>query len=140
MDPELEKYRELFSLDARDQLEAIRDLVPKWEADPGNIELVKNLHRAFHSLKGLSATMGFSEIFALSQKMVVLFDKMRTGLTKKMDVNKILKPEDFGGEGKIAAGSPSLVSQVADLSRQSLEELEKLVRKHSDENPPQSLK
>ena len=131
MDPELEKYREIFSQDANDQLEVIRKLVPEWEADPGSADLVKKLHRAFHSLKGLSATMGFSDIFALVQKMVVLYDKIRVGLDKKMDVNKILKPEDFGGEGKIAAGSPSLVSQVADLSRQSLEELERLVKKHT---------
>jgi len=131
MDPELEKYRELFSLDADDQLETIRQMLPKWEAEPGSADLVKNLHRAFHSLKGISATMGFSDIFALSQKMAVLYDKIRVGLEKKMDVNKILKPGDFGGEGKIAAGSQGLVSLVAELSRQSLEELEKLVRKHT---------
>jgi len=131
MDPELEKYRELFAQDAGDQFKTIRELVPKWEADPGNTDLVKKLHRAFHSLKGLSATMGFSDIFALAQKLVVLYDQIRVGLDKKMDVNKILKPEDFRGEGKVAAGSPSLVSQLADLSRQSLEELEKLVQEHS---------
>lgn len=131
MDPELEKYRELFSQDARDQLKAIRDLVPKWEADPGNLELVKKLHRTFHSLKGLSATMGFSDILALSQKMEVLFDQLRTGLTKKMDVNVILEPRDFGMEEKIPGGNPNPVSSLAELSRHSLEELEKLVRKHS---------
>jgi chemotaxis protein histidine kinase CheA len=131
MDPEQEKYRELFSLDANDQLETIRQMLPKWEVEPGSADLVKNLHRAFHSLKGLSATMGFSDIFALAQKMVVLYDKIRVGLEKKMDVNKILKPADFGGEGMSASDSTSLVCQVADLSRQSLKELEKLVREHS---------
>lgn len=131
MDPELEKYRELFSLDANDQLATIRQLLPKWEVEPGSADLVKNLHRAFHSLKGLSATMGFTDIFALAQKMVVLFDKLRAGLEKKMDINIILKPGDVGGEGKIAAGSPSLVPLAAELSRQSLEELEKLVRQHT---------
>ncbi|MCE5314683.1 MAG: chemotaxis protein CheA [Armatimonadota bacterium] len=69
----------LFLEEAEEQLLKLDDGFLQLEKDPGNIEILKEIFRAAHTLKGSSATMGLTEITELTHAMENLLDPMRNG-------------------------------------------------------------
>jgi len=53
---------EIFVEEAEEELEKIAALLPKWIADPGDEESLKDLRRCFHTLKGSGRLVGASEV------------------------------------------------------------------------------
>lgn len=49
------------------------------EQDPNNTELINDLFRHAHTLKGMAATLGFKEMAQLTHEMEDLMDKIRSG-------------------------------------------------------------
>lgn len=49
------------------------------EQDPNNKELINDLFRHAHTLKGMAATLGFKEMAELTHEMEDLMDKIRSG-------------------------------------------------------------
>jgi chemosensory pili system protein ChpA (sensor histidine kinase/response regulator) len=47
-----EELREVFLEETDEMLEALREYVPRWRADPGNFSALGEVRRAFHTLKG----------------------------------------------------------------------------------------
>jgi len=74
---ELEAYLPLFLAETREHLEHLNLAVVRIEEDPGNRETVDEIFRIAHSLKGMSATMGFDGIAALTHKMEDVFELLR---------------------------------------------------------------
>src|SRR5690606_39694204 len=48
------------------------------EKDPTNLQIVAEIFRAAHTLKGMSATMGFNDLAELTHKMENVLDEVRT--------------------------------------------------------------
>lgn len=69
----------LFLEEAEEQLLKLDDGFLQLENDPTNIELLKEVFRAAHTLKGSSATMGLTEIADLTHAMENLLDLLRGG-------------------------------------------------------------
>ncbi|MCX6343718.1 MAG: chemotaxis protein CheW [Armatimonadetes bacterium] len=69
----------LFMEEAEEQLVKLDDGLLQLEKDPGNIEILKEVFRAAHTLKGSSGTMGLSEIAGLTHVMENLLDLLRSG-------------------------------------------------------------
>ena len=83
---ELEEYLPMFLAEAREHLEHLNLAVVRIEERPDDRETVDEIFRIAHSLKGMSATMGFSAMAALTHKMEDVFELLRQragGLERK---------------------------------------------------------
>ncbi len=69
----------VFLDEAEEQLLKLDDGILQLEKDPSNAETIKEVFRAAHTLKGSSATMGFTEIADLMHAMESLLDCVRNG-------------------------------------------------------------
>lgn len=67
----------VFLEEADEQLLKLDDGFIQLEKDPSNLEIVREVFRAAHTLKGSSATMGFAEIAELTHAMESLLDSVR---------------------------------------------------------------
>ncbi|HEX2203746.1 MAG TPA: chemotaxis protein CheA [Longimicrobium sp.] len=76
---ELSQYGELFLSESREHVSAINHLLLTLEADPGSREAVEGVFRAVHTIKGMSATMGYRAVADLSHEMENLLDRVRQG-------------------------------------------------------------
>lgn len=76
---ELSQYGELFLSESREHVSAINHLLLSLEADPGSRQVVEGVFRAVHTIKGMSATMGYRSVADLSHEMENLLDRIRHG-------------------------------------------------------------
>ncbi|WP_026906933.1 chemotaxis protein CheA [Paucisalibacillus globulus] len=72
-----DQYIEVFLDESREHLQAINDNLLKLEKQPTEIEIVQEIFRSAHTLKGMSATMGFEDIASLTHQMENVLDKIR---------------------------------------------------------------
>lgn len=79
-DMEMSDLLGLFLEEAEEQLQRLDEGILQLEKEPGNIEILKEIFRAAHTLKGSSATMGFTEITNLTHAMENLLDSLRNGV------------------------------------------------------------
>lgn len=77
-------YRDLFFEESDDNLQTLNDSILELEQEPDNIDLINSIFRVAHTLKGMSATMGYDVMTKLTHKMEDMFDLFKTG---KMKVN-----------------------------------------------------
>jgi len=70
-------YREAFLSESTEYLQSIVDALLTLESDPEDLEPVEAVFRAAHSLKGMSATMGYERTAALTHTMESLMDTVR---------------------------------------------------------------
>jgi two-component system chemotaxis sensor kinase CheA len=73
------RYAELFLTESQDNLSAINHALLELERTPTAREPVGALFRAVHTVKGMSATMGYSVVAELSHEMETLLDLVRRG-------------------------------------------------------------
>ncbi len=76
-DMNTDQYIEVFLDESREHLQAINDNLLKLEKQPTEIEIVQEIFRSAHTLKGMSATMGFEDIASLTHQMENVLDKIR---------------------------------------------------------------
>lgn len=77
---ELSQYAELFLSESREHVSAINHLLLTLESDPRSRDAVEGLFRAVHTIKGMSATMGYRAVADLAHEMEDLLDRVRLGL------------------------------------------------------------
>ena len=73
------RYAELFLTESQDNLSAINHALLELERTPGAREPVGALFRAVHTVKGMSATMGYTVVAELSHELETLLDMVRRG-------------------------------------------------------------
>ena len=71
------EYMPMFLAEAQEHLQELNLAVVALEDDPANQETVDGIFRIAHSLKGMSATMGFSAIAELTHVMEDVFELLR---------------------------------------------------------------
>jgi two-component system chemotaxis sensor kinase CheA len=74
---DVSEYLPMFLAEAREHLQGLNLAVVRVEEDPGERETVDEIFRAAHSLKGMSATMGFAGVAALTHEMENVFELLR---------------------------------------------------------------
>jgi len=79
------QYMEMFLEESREHLQSLNDGLLALENDPEEISVVNDIFRNAHTIKGMSATMGFTKIAELTHDMENVFDLLRT---EKMKVNE----------------------------------------------------
>ncbi len=79
---DLSEYRKMYEAESAEHLQAMNEALLALEKDPQNEEPINLMFRAAHTLKGMSATMGYSNIAELTHKMENLMDRVRKKETK----------------------------------------------------------
>ncbi|MCK4995099.1 MAG: chemotaxis protein CheA [Candidatus Omnitrophica bacterium] len=74
----VDQYRALFVAESEEHLQIINNAVLVLEKDPQNIKILNEIFRSAHTLKGMSATMGFEALTKLTHKMEDVLDIFRT--------------------------------------------------------------
>ena len=74
---DLSEYMPMFLAEAREHLQDLNLAVVALENDPSHRETVDQIFRIAHSLKGMSATMGFGQMAALTHEMEEVFELLR---------------------------------------------------------------
>ncbi|MED4602702.1 chemotaxis protein CheA [Paenibacillus validus] len=74
---EMNQYLSMFIDESRDHLQAINEHMLSLESNPEDISIVQNIFRSAHTLKGMSATMGFEDIASLTHEMENVLDLVR---------------------------------------------------------------
>lgn len=85
---DLEKYKTLFLSEAREYLKSLNDDILSLEKEPGRKDLIDSVFRSLHSLKGMSASMGYSGIEKLSHTLEDDADDVRKR-RKRLDKDEI---------------------------------------------------
>ncbi|WP_430790596.1 chemotaxis protein CheW [Virgibacillus flavescens] len=71
------QYIEVFLDESREHLQAVNDNLLKLEKQPKDLKIVDEIFRSAHTLKGMSATMGFEDIASLTHQMENVLDQIR---------------------------------------------------------------
>lgn len=74
---DMNAYREVFLSESAEYLQGIVDALLRLESDPDDLEPVEAVFRAAHSLKGMSASMGYERTASLTHTMESLMDTVR---------------------------------------------------------------
>ena len=73
------EYRDLFLAEAQEYLQGLNSALLELEHNPSDRETVQEMFRAAHSLKGMSATMGYQLLANLTHQMENVLDLLRQG-------------------------------------------------------------
>lgn len=77
MNLDLSEYMGAYIDGSRENLDAMDKSLLNLEQNPSNLDAVEEIFRAAHTLKGMSATMGFEKIAHLTHEMENILDKLR---------------------------------------------------------------
>ncbi len=71
------EYMPMFLAEAQEHLQELNLAIVRLEDDPRDRATVDEIFRIAHSLKGMSATMGFAQIAKLTHEMEDVFELLR---------------------------------------------------------------
>lgn len=74
---EMNEYLEVFIEESREHIQSLNDHLLILEKDPSNMDTVSEIFRSAHTLKGMSATMGYQDLANLTHKMENVLDAVR---------------------------------------------------------------
>jgi len=119
---DMSKYMEMFLEEAREHLQRLNDSLLELEADKTATGILDEIFRSAHTLKGMSATMGFAQVAELTHEMENVLHTLRSGevsvntsvidlLFKCLDaLDGMINDIASGGEGNISV--TDLVTQL----------------------------
>jgi len=73
------QYLSLFIEESMENIENLNQSMLELEKEPDNKDIINQIFRYAHTLKGMSATMGFGRISELTHSMENVLDKLRSG-------------------------------------------------------------
>lgn len=106
------QYLEMFLDESREHLQACNKYLLELENNPEDLTIVNEIFRAAHTLKGMSATMGYEDIADLTHIMENVLDAIRNeklSVTAEMldvvfeavsDLDEMVEDIEAGGTGK----------------------------------------
>lgn len=74
---DLDQYMGMFLEESREHLETLNRCVLELESEPNNLAVLDEIFRSAHTIKGMSATMGFTAIAELTHEMENILDLLR---------------------------------------------------------------
>lgn len=79
MEMDISQYKDLFITEAQEHLDSLNKFLLQLENDPRNLDVITEIFRSAHTLKGMSATMGYDQLTELAHEMENLLEHLRTG-------------------------------------------------------------
>ncbi|MGR3763881.1 chemotaxis protein CheW [Rossellomorea sp. NS-SX7] len=74
---EMSQYLEVFIEESKENLQTCNEQLLELEKNPEDLSIVNEIFRAAHTLKGMSATMGYEDLANLTHKMENVLDGIR---------------------------------------------------------------
>ncbi|REE94437.1 two-component system chemotaxis sensor kinase CheA [Paenibacillus taihuensis] len=102
---DMNDYLSMFIDESNDHLQSLNENLLKLESAPEDISIVQIIFRSAHTLKGMSATMGFEDLASLTHEMENVLDLVR---------NNKLKMDNFIFD-TLFKGLDALESMVQDI-------------------------
>ena len=87
MSNDFAQFQEAFFEEAAEHLAVVEEGLLKLEQNPNDLDLLNQIFRSAHSIKGTSGMFGFTDIAQLTHKMETLLDLLRNG-------QKVVTPQD----------------------------------------------
>lgn len=79
---DMSEYKEMYAVESAEHLQSMNEALLSLEKEPENSETINVMFRAAHTLKGMSATMGYTNIKELTHNMENLMDRVRKNEVK----------------------------------------------------------
>ncbi|EAX48643.1 CheA signal transduction histidine kinases [Thermosinus carboxydivorans Nor1] len=79
---DISQYLGIFLEETREHLQTLNRCLLELEHDPGNLAVLDEIFRSAHTIKGMSATMGFTAIAELTHEMENILDLLRKSVLK----------------------------------------------------------
>jgi two-component system, chemotaxis family, sensor kinase CheA len=76
---DLSQFKEVFVSESKEHLVALNAALIELEKKPSNKEVLNDIFRVAHTLKGMSATMGYDKMTRLAHQMEDVLDSLRKG-------------------------------------------------------------
>jgi two-component system chemotaxis sensor kinase CheA len=74
---DMNQYLDMFIVESQEHLQAINQHLLDFEKNPADISIINEIFRSAHTLKGMSATMGFEDLASLTHEMENVLDLLR---------------------------------------------------------------
>ncbi|ASA96184.1 chemotaxis protein CheA [Anoxybacillus flavithermus] len=74
---DMSQYLEVFIDESKEHLQTINEQLLELEKNPDDVAIVNEIFRSAHTLKGMSATMGFEDLANLTHQMENVLDAIR---------------------------------------------------------------
>ncbi|MFT9597135.1 chemotaxis protein CheW [Mesobacillus sp.] len=74
---ELNQYLEVFIEESKEHLQACNEQLLELEKNPQDLTIINEIFRSAHTLKGMSATMGYEDLASLTHQMENVLDAIR---------------------------------------------------------------
>ncbi|MBD8068279.1 chemotaxis protein CheA [Bacillus sp. PS06] len=109
---DISQYLEVFIDESKEHLQMCNEQLLELEKNPDNLEIVNVIFRSAHTLKGMSATMGYEDLANLTHQMENVLDGIRNNKIKVTSqiLDVVFKSVDYleemifsiaeGGSGK----------------------------------------
>ncbi|WP_214629317.1 chemotaxis protein CheA [Paenibacillus agaridevorans] len=119
---DMNAYLSMFIDESNDHLQSLNENLLQLEGNPEDLSIVQSIFRSAHTLKGMSATMGFEDLAALTHEMENVLDLVRNSklkmdsfifdtLFKGLDALEAMVQDIVGG----GTGKADVTSIVASL-------------------------
>ncbi|KFZ41731.1 chemotaxis protein CheA [Anoxybacillus flavithermus] len=76
---DMSQYLEVFIDESKEHLQTINEQLLELEKNPDDVSIVNEIFRSAHTLKGMSATMGFEDLANLTHQLENVLDGIRNG-------------------------------------------------------------
>jgi len=76
---DMNAYLSMFIDESNDHLQSLNENLLRLESSPDDLSIVQDIFRSAHTLKGMSATMGFEDLAHLTHEMENVLDLVRNG-------------------------------------------------------------
>ncbi len=136
---DINEYLPMFLAESREHLQELNLAVVRVEEAPDDAETIGDIFRIAHSLKGMSATMGFERIAALTHAMEDLFEvlRVRRGGLDREAIDVLLECLDA-----LSAAFEAIDTEGVETLDEAplVARLEGLVRSQSEHQGPEPVK
>ncbi|XRO77670.1 chemotaxis protein CheW [Methanocaldococcus sp. 10A] len=122
----MEEYLEIFAEEAEEHIQTINECLLELEKDPSNLDLINQIFRSAHTIKGGARTVGLSHISDLTHHMEDILDYIRNGqipvtseiidlLFKCLDALETMLEEVKAGETETSVDVNSIIEEIKHL-------------------------
>jgi two-component system chemotaxis sensor kinase CheA len=109
MDEQRAEYIKLFKEESSEYLSKLNKIIVELEREPDNKKITAEVYRIFHTLKGMAASLGYTEIETISHDLEEKMEVFKEGEKGKVDADLI--DEVFKGIDKIESLLATLEKQ-----------------------------
>ncbi len=111
MDEQRKEYIKLFREESSEYLNKLNQIIVELEKEPNNKKITAEVYRIFHTLKGMAASLGYTEIETISHDLEEKLETFKD--EEKTKVNAEVIDEVFKGIDRIEYLLTTLDDQVA---------------------------